>query len=142
MTGILVACVMTAALGVADSTRVSDPGDGMPLKYLSSCEIDLNVDGEADIAMLVETVRGWELIALMKTAVGYDTYVVSDDKDGMYLYCYYGFTVTEFPFDDTLTVAERTYKTPGTYLELVYPEASAVAYFWNGSGFTEVWTSD
>ena len=34
------------------------------------------------------------------------------------------------------------HKTPGTFLELVYPESSAVAYFWNGNGFTEVWTSD
>ena len=133
---------MTAALSAADSTHVADPGDGQPLKYLSSCEIDLNADGEADIAMLVETVRGRELLVLMRTEDSYDTYVVSDDKPMMYLYCHYGFTVTEFPFDDTSSVADRTYKTPGTYLELVYPEASAVAYFWNGSGFTEVWTSD
>jgi hypothetical protein len=142
MTAILMACTMMVALGGADSIHAANPGDGQPLKYISSCEIDLNADGEADIAILVETVRGWELIALMKTSDGYNSYVVTDNRKGMYLYCHYGYTVTEFPFDDTKSEAERTYKTPGTFLELVYPESSAVAYFWNGNGFTEVWTSD
>jgi hypothetical protein len=47
------------------SPSFSEEGNGMPLKYISSCELDLNNDNQTDIAMLVETVRGRELIILM-----------------------------------------------------------------------------
>ena len=34
------------------------------------------------------------------------------------------------------------HRTPGAYVELREPEGSAAAYYWNGSGFTEVWAAD
>jgi hypothetical protein len=142
MTSLAAAFTMMIALSGNVSTHSVNPGSGQPLKYFSSCEIDLNSDREADIAMLVETVRGPELLALMKTAKGYNTFVLSTGKQGMYLNCRYGDTVMEHPLDQKKTDAERTHKTPGTYLVLSQPEGASVAYFWNGSGFTEVWTSD
>ena len=113
-------------------------GGGEPLKYISSCEIDLNNDDQPDIAFLVETLLGRELIVLLRTDKGYNAFLVSKNAEGMYLSCHVGNTVRESEaFDDP-----KVYKTPGAYLELYLPEGAAAAYFWNGSGFTEVWTAD
>jgi len=96
-------------------------GDGVPLKYISSCQIDVNSDNELDMVILVETARGPELLALIKTAQGYNTYVVSKDKPDMYLSCHYGKMVTE-----TLAgkgkETRKSYTTPGAYIELKQPE--------------------
>ncbi|OHE54651.1 MAG: hypothetical protein A2027_04595 [Thermodesulfovibrio sp. RBG_19FT_COMBO_41_18] len=114
-------------------------GDGNPLKYISSCELDFNNDNEPDLALLVETLMGRQLIVLLKTAKGYNTFVVSRGKPDMHLSCHFGKIIKE-------TTAGggkgRTYKTPGTYIKLTRPEASSVVYFWDGKGFKEVWTSD
>jgi hypothetical protein len=72
------------------SVSFAETGTGMPLKYISSCEIDLNDDNEPDIAMLVETIRGRELIVLMRTGNGYNTFVVARDKANMFLSCHFG----------------------------------------------------
>jgi len=120
---------------------IEQEGDGQPLKFISSCEIDLNNDGEADIALLVETIRGRELIVLMRFTSGYNAYIVSKEISGMYLSCHYGKSVKETSAGKGKK-ERKVYKTPGAYLALTRPEASSVAYFWNGKGFTEVWTSD
>ena len=112
---------------------------GNSLKYISSCEIDLNNDGIPDVALLLETQTGRQLIVLLKTPNGYNGYVAATDKPDMYLSCHFGKTVTA-----SKAVGEEniTYTTPGAYLKLTLPEGSSAVYFWNGSGFTEVWTSD
>lgn len=114
-------------------------GNGKPLKYISGYEMDFNNDNETDIVILTETFFGRQLIVLMKTKKGYNTYVVSKGKSNMQLSCRFGKYLKE-------TVAGRgkgrIYKTPGAYIQLSLPECSSVAYFWNGNGFTEVWTSD
>jgi len=38
-----------AALMFGPDARAATVGSGSPLKYISSCEIDLNNDGESDI---------------------------------------------------------------------------------------------
>lgn len=114
-------------------------GSDNSLKYISSCEIDINNDGMPDIALLVETLTGRQLIALLKTTNGHDGYIVSNDKSGMNLSCRFGKTLEK---SMALGPEKKKYMTPGTYLELTLPEGSSVAYFWNGHGFTEVWTSD
>lgn len=113
---------------------------GYPLKYISSCEMDFNADNRVDIALLVETLEeGRQLIVLLKTKTGYETHVVAKDMKNMYLSCHFGKSIKE-------TTAGRSkgrfFETPGTYIELIQPESSTVAYFWNGKDFTEVWTSD
>jgi hypothetical protein len=75
---------------VFGSSAFAETGTGMPLKYISSCEKDLNNDNEPDIAMLVETIRGRELIVLMRTGNGYNTFVVARDKANMFLSCHFG----------------------------------------------------
>lgn len=118
---------------------LSFTGDGMPFKYISSCEIDLNGDNRSDKAILIEGLAGRELIALIAKKKGYDALVVSTGKDHMYLNCKFGNEVKE-------TVAGsgkgKVYKTPGTFLELIKPESSSVAFVWTKGSFKEVWTSD
>ena len=36
----------------------------------------------------------------------------------------------------------RVVRTPGAYVELVWPESSSVAFVWYKDHFIEVWTSD
>jgi len=70
----LIACLVVA-LGAASAEVPGGQGNGQPLKYINSCEIDLNGDSESDVALLVETVRGRELIVLLKTVAGYNSFV-------------------------------------------------------------------
>ncbi len=114
-------------------------GNGEPLKYISSCEIDLDNDGRPDIALLVETLLGRELIALFRTDGGYRAFLVWKGKEAMFMSCCFGKTVRE---SQALPNGGKVYNTPGAYIELHQPESSSVAYFWTGAGFKEVWTSD
>jgi hypothetical protein len=123
------------------SVSFAETGTGMPLKYISSCEIDLNDDNEPDIAMLVETIRGRELIVLMRTGNGYNAFVVARDKANMFLSCHFGKYVKETGAGKG-GEKRKVYETPGTYIKLTQPEGSSVVYFWTGKGFKEVWTSD
>ena len=133
-------CCMVIYLGFS-SYCYAETGTGIPLKYISSCELDFNDDEKPDIALLIETRRGWELIVLITNASGYNAIVVSRDKPNMYLSCHFGKTIKE-------TLAGKgkdkgkAYETLGTYMQLTQPEGSSVAYFWDGKGFREVWTSD
>ena len=121
------------------SIVLAGSGSGMPLKYISSCEIDLNADNATDIAFLVETLKGRELIVLMKSVEGYDTFLVTTGKANMHLSCRFGDSIKE-----TLAAGGtgKEYKTPGTYIQLIQPETSSVVYFWDNNKFREVWTSD
>lgn len=123
------------------SNSFSETGDGIPLKYISSCELDFNNDSEPDIALLIETTKGRELIVLMKTATGYNTFVVSREKPNMHLSCHFGKSIKETSAGKGKKEG-KVYKTPGSYIQLTQPEGSSVVYFWNGEGFKEVWTSD
>ena len=115
-------------------------GIGGPVKYLSSCEVDLNNDGQSDVVLLVETVRGRELIVLLKTRDAYVVYEFTHLGALMILSCKFGRTVTETEAGRKRD--GRVHKTPGTYIQLTQPEGASLVYYWNGKGFTGVWTSD
>jgi hypothetical protein len=129
------------ALLLHSQNTLAFPGTGNPLKYISSCELDLNNDGEADIAFLVETLRGREIIILLKKDTGYTAYRIPAIASSMYLSCHFGKSIKETEAGKKGGAA-KIHTTPGTYIQLQEPEGSSIAYFWNGSGFTEVWTSD
>jgi len=135
---VLSGCLLLFILKPSSAIAQNLAGNGEPLKYISSCEIDLNNDGQPDIALLVETLLGQELIVLLRTNSGYNAFLVSKARPGMYLSCHFGRTVQESKALD----GEKTYKTPGAYLELHQPEGASVAYFWDGYRFKEVWTAD
>ena len=137
----LIACVIVILSGVCSGSP-QEYGYGLPLKYISSCEIDLNGDNVSDVAMLVETSRGRALIVLIKTAEGYNAFVLSRDKPNMYLSCHIGKTITETTAGPGHNKSGKVYQTLGAYLQLFEPEGASVAFFWNGSGFSEVWTAD
>ncbi len=123
------------------SSAESDIGIGMPMKYISSCEIDLDNNNASDIALLVETVRDRELIVLMKGDKRYEAFLLTTGKKGMLLSCHFGKYVKE-------TSAGRgkkegkIFETLGTYVKLKQPEGATVVYFWHKNSFKEVWTAD
>jgi hypothetical protein len=106
--------VLIVMLG-GNSNAMSWPGNGSPLKYVSSGELDLNNDGESEVARV---------------------------DSSMHLSCHFGNVLKETAAGKKGRNEGRVYKTPGTYIQPAQPESSAVAYFWNGRGFTEVWTAD
>ena len=132
LTAIVVILFITDARGQA--------GIGAPVRYLSSCEVDLNNDGQSDVVLLVETVRGRELIVLLKTRDAYAVYDFPNIGALMVLSCRFGRTVTET--EAGKKPDNRIHKTSGTYIQLTQPEGASLVYYWNGKGFTGVWTSD
>jgi hypothetical protein len=129
--------LILAFIGGTSPTQ-SSTGSGLPLKYISSCEIDLNNDGKPDIALLVETSLGRELIVLMRTGNGYKAFLISNVPQTMHLSCHFGKILKESEAFNN----PKVYETPGTYIKLHEPEGAAIAYFWNGSSFTKVWIAD
>lgn len=122
-----------------DMNCISEIKNVKPLKYISSCEIDLNNDNKIDIVLLVDTIRGRELIVLMKTTDGYNSYLVSTGKSDMFLSCHFGKYIKETSAGNK---EGKIYDTGGTYIKMSLPESSSVVYFWNNNAFKEIWTSD
>jgi len=117
-------------------------GAGTPFKYISSCEIDLNDDDRCDLAMLIETIEGRELIVLLRMEGGYEAFLLSRNIDeNCHLSCHFGSTISETEAGDN-SEARRQFEVPGAYLTLYQPEGAAIAYFWDGNGFMDIWISD
>ncbi len=133
----LLCCCVSA--GCDNSHASPQAADGGPIKFLTSCELDLSADGKPDLVLLLETSRGRELLVLLALESGYEAYLLSRDKAQMQLSCRFGTTLQE---TRTGRALGRVFQTPGAYVELRQPEGAAVAYFWDGNGFREVWTSD
>jgi len=115
-------------------------GNGLPIAYISSCEIDLDGNDKSDVVILAETTRGIELIALLKSERGYDGYILATDVSEMMLSCKYG---DEVALSKVYSNEEdKVYKTAGAYIELTQPECCSRAYVWNDSEFVEISTSD
>ncbi|MEZ4320771.1 MAG: hypothetical protein R3F61_25035 [Myxococcota bacterium] len=116
-------------------------GDGQPLKYVSSCELDLDQNGAADIVMLVETVRGRELVALLTTDAGFDAHVIErlPASNGMHLRCSLERTLVASVAADN---GGEAHETPGGYIELFKPESGSRSFYWRGDGFVTVVTGD
>ena len=114
-------------------------GTGSPFKFISSCELDFNDDDRPDIAMLAETLSGRELIVLLRTATGYESYILEANTKRIDMSCHFGNSVKE----TTATPGKGiVHKTPGTYIKLAQPESSAVVFFWHTNEFKKVWISD
>ncbi len=138
----LYVCVSLVVIFGCSMAYSDDDVAGTPFKYISSCEIDLDGDDILDIAQLIETIRGRELIVLIKDSSGYDAFLIDDKvSEKMYLSCHFGHTIK------TTTAGsgdpkEEIINTPGAYLKLYYPEGPSYGYYWNGKGFSEAWLSD
>ena len=116
-------------------------GDGQPLKYVSSCELDLDQNGSADVVMLVETLWGRELLALLRTEAGFHTHVLErlPASNGMHLRC-----STERNLVETYPAGGdgARHETPGGYIQLVKPESASWCFYWSKNRFVTVVTGD
>lgn len=123
------------------SSLEANMGFNLPIKFISSCELDLNGDGKLDIAILIESTYNRELIALIRNNDQYDSYVLVRGEDDMFMSCHLENELKE-------TTAGKgnkqtiIHKTNGAYLEVIYSESSSKAFFWKNGNFNEVWTSD
>jgi hypothetical protein len=111
-----------------------------PVKYINSCQIDLDNNDKEDIVLQIEKQNNqWETIVLMNYGNKYKTYTISKNKN-MYLECYYGHEF--FGYDKNLN-RKSMHRTNGKYIKLQLPESSSVVYFWNDSKkeFIKIWTS-
>jgi hypothetical protein len=123
-------------INISDSLSVKKVEEIIPQKA-SYCIIDLNNDQKPDIVFFIHTDKGYELIALIQDNKRYKTFLINKFKDEMSLSCHYGKSIKE-----SQVSKGRIIKIPGSYIKLTQEESSSVIYFWNGHGFTEVWTSD
>ena len=90
--------------------------------------------------MLIESVKGRELIVLLRTKDGYETHVVSPNvPESMYLKCGFGTTLEGHVGEQDST---KVVTIPGAYLEIYEPEGSSVGYYWDGRGFRNIWLAD
>lgn len=129
-----VTCILlTLGLFVMAGTVAGDEL-AQELSVDSSCEIDLNDDGQTDIAFIAETSRGYELIVLLRKARSYKTFLLYQGKPAMRLSCHQG---GEFK-----TAGGTTYQTNGAYLMLLKFGKPSIAYFWSRRKFAEVWLAE
>jgi len=115
----------------------SQEGIGLPLKYISSCEIDFNKDKRSDIVFLVETLSGYELIALARDKSGYEVSVLSRGNHGTHLQlsCNLGGFVWGIPKQKEGNQQKKRYKTSGVYITLKQPEGAEEAFIWSENHF-------
>jgi len=116
-------------------------GAGSPITYISGCYMDLNNDGNTDIAIYINTQDGCKLFALLRTKEGFTSYPVTEGSPMAVLACKWGMGEVR----ETNAGHERQrkiYKINGPYLDLFIPEGPEYFYFWDGKGFTEVWVAD
>ncbi len=125
---------MASAFG---KKKINKKSDGLPVKHISSCEMDFNKDGVNDIATMIKTSRGTELIALIKSKKGYRTQVLKTGEFKMKLICRFGKTIAETVKGDGMG---RTFKTNGTLIELTKPKTPPINYYWKKNRFIEVVT--
>jgi hypothetical protein len=138
--------VFVIAAYLVCTMMISGSDCGTPLKYISSCELDLNGDGLSDVALLFETQRGRELLVLLRTDDDYEAHLISRKvPENMFLSCQCGKTIkgtSAGQGKDVERESQILHQTPGAYIKLYYPEGSSIAYFWNGRAFDELWLSD
>jgi hypothetical protein len=84
---------------------------------IASCEVDLDNDGQSDIALLVETLRGREALVLLKTGIGYSTFQLPSVSPLMQLSCHLGGVLEETEAGKNPSDRKR-HKTPGAYIRL------------------------
>lgn len=119
----------------------STSNKAIPLKYISGCQIDLDKNGELDLAFIIESSNGSELIVLMRKEGRYKSYLLFKECDHMNLSGNYGFNLVATNAGKG-KLEKRKVKTNGTYLLLSKPESSKIAFYWDKNKFQQVWLAD
>ena len=126
--------------GLVLESPAAERGDGRPVRFLASCEMDFDDNGLWDVGLLMDTKAGLELVVLMREKKGFQTHKLHLAKsNSAILQCNIGNSIKE-------TAAGggkgRTLKTNGAYLKLIWPESSSAAFYWSGKEFKKVFTAD
>ena len=129
---LLVSCV-TAPADAADPQVAAEPA--------MACEADLDGDGHLDAVVMLGSGKQSKVIALRRQEWGYKAYLVTSGKEGMRLSCGLGTILVETRARGTGT-SPIMRRTRGAYILLKQPEGAAVAYYWDGARFAEVWVAD
>lgn len=119
----------------------ADQQSGLPIDFVGGCEVDLNADGNLDMALLINTTKGYDLIVLMRFKTALRTFIVADANSKTFLSCHYGKKVKGTDAGPGKRDG-KIYKINGAYLKLTQPETSSSVYFWSKDMFKEVWLSD
>jgi hypothetical protein len=121
------------------SSAAPAQGIGLPVKFLSSCEIDLNGDRQPDLVLELEASSGQQIVALLKNDSGYEAHVITTEMSTMLMSCRLGDSIQ--PTTAGSGTGQRS-AVPGAYVYFNSPEGASVAYYWAGASFAEVWVSD
>jgi len=108
---------------------------GIPIKYISGFEIDLDSNGEYDTIVLIERSDGQELIVLMKKENKYIAHILAKGLRNELLATRWGNK------EIIKSISGTEYCINGPYIMLKHPEGPAVIYFWDERIFQEVWIS-
>lgn len=131
--------ILAIGVGAISIQTAVDSTIANPAILVSSCQLDLNGDEMTDIAELIESDRGRELVILIRSDSSFTAFTFPDTLSTEFqLSCAQGATIQGYT--DAGQEVERT--TAGAYLILYQPESAAFAYFWNGLTFEQVWISD
>ena len=121
-------------------------GDGLPFKYISSCELDLDQNGLSDMVFLAETIEGRELIAILREKEGLKAFLLwsGPAANGMHLQCDFAQREVKETMAASAEAPGRVHKTNGTVIHLYKPESSRLSFFWDKSKsrFKDVSTAD
>jgi hypothetical protein len=115
--------------------------DSIPIKYVDGCEIDLDKNGESDLALIVESSHGQELIALMRSKGNYKAFLLYEKCNRMNLSCKYGTFLIETSAGKGEKKRKKV-KTNGVYLLLSQPESAKIAFYWDENKFKKLWIAD
>lgn len=126
-------------------SNVQGVESGRPVRFYEGCEADFDGNGFTDVAMLVNTSRGVELIVIMKNMDDGRVFLLFESDEpvskSLHLSCQY-----EVSVDAIVQVVGENRKSPHTInanvIEMVYPEGAAWIYFWKENGFSDLWLSD
>jgi hypothetical protein len=116
-------------------------GFASPLKYISGYELDLDNDGTLDIATLIETNKGIELIVILQKKSKNITYRLYEGNYSPILSYKFKNTVLETAAGPGKRKPIK-HKIHGVYLALSFPESSSIAFFWDKDHFQEISISD
>lgn len=122
-------------------TNNSNADDGLPLKYISGCEMDLTNDAVLDLAFLMETSKGIQLFVLIKIDDAYSSQVLGSYDSNVNMSCRRGDVLYETRAGKGNKQAAK-HKTLGSYVLISQPEGAAVAYYFDGDKFQTVWVKD
>ena len=141
MKALVLLLVASSMLFISGFGMCADNQIESPIGFFGGCSIDLNADGSLDSALLISNGKSYELIVILRLKEGLKSYLLDRNDTLRYLTCNHGKQLKETEAGLGKKTG-RIFKINGSYLTLLQPESSEVAYYWSGGKFEKVWLSD